>query len=228
MLVSSFFMTQLVYTETRELTGWRKAYDVFRFYFWWWFNHLYARIWFGLDIEGAEHIPSQGRAILVSNHLSFLDANIISAASPRKVSFMIAKEYYEMTAIKWMCEFLGCIPVNRSGEDIAAVKDAIRKLNKDFLIGAFPEGGISRSGKLEEPKQGIALIALRTGSPVIPVLLSGYRYQSMWPTFLLPKKVRITVGAPLEFPDEDAKNRESVARVTERIAQSIQELRERG
>jgi len=219
-------MRELVYTETRDLTGFRRKYDVFRFYFWWYFNHFYARIWFGLDIEGEENIPKDGRGILVSNHLSFLDANIISAASPRKVSFMIAKEYYEMTAIKWMCEFLGCIPVNRSGEDIAAVKGAIKKLQKDYLIGAFPEGGISRTGEMEDPKQGIAMIALRTQSPLIPVLLSGYRYQSMWATFFLPKKVRIRIGAPLEFPDQDAKNRESLAIVTERIANAIQELRE--
>ena len=221
-------MTELVYTETRELTGWRRKYDVFRFYFWWWVNYLYCKIWFGLDIEGEEHIPKKGRAILVSNHLSFLDANIISAASPRKVSFMIAKEYYEMPPIRWMCEFLGCIPVNRSGEDIAAVKQAIRKLKKDFLIGAFPEGGISRTGDLEEPKQGIALIALRTQSPVIPVHLSGYRYQPMFATFALPKKIKIKVGPPLEFPDEDAKNREGLARVTEKIAEAIQKLKESG
>ncbi|MCA9439852.1 MAG: 1-acyl-sn-glycerol-3-phosphate acyltransferase [Candidatus Omnitrophica bacterium] len=219
-------MRQLVYTETRELTGFRKTYDVFRFYFWWYVNYWICRIWFGLDIEGAEHIPTDGRGVLVSNHLSFLDANIISAASPRKVSFMIAKEYYEMTAIRWMCEFLGCIPVNRSGEDIAAVKGAIKKLNKDFLLGAFPEGGISRTGEMEDPKQGIAMIALRTESPVVPVLLSGYRYQTMLATFLLPKKIRIKIGPPLDFSGENSKDRESLERVTNRIAQSIQELRE--
>ncbi|MCA9413656.1 MAG: 1-acyl-sn-glycerol-3-phosphate acyltransferase [Candidatus Omnitrophica bacterium] len=219
-------MRQLVYTETRELTGFRKTYDVFRFYFWWYVNYWICRIWFGLDIEGAEHIPTDGRGVLVSNHLSFLDANIISAASPRKVSFMIAKEYYEMTAIRWMCEFLGCIPVNRSGEDIAAVKGAIKKLNKDFLLGAFPEGGISRTGEMEDPKQGIAMIALRTESPVVPVLLSGYRYQTMLATFLLPKKIRIKIGPPLDFSGENSKDRESLERVTNRIALSIQELRE--
>ena len=79
---------------------------------------------------------------------------------------------------------------------------------------------------MEDPKQGIALIALRTQSPVIPVQLSGYRYQSMFGTFCLPKKIRIKIGRPLEFPGEDAKNRESLARVTERIAKSVQELRE--
>ena len=131
-----------------------------------------------------------------------------------------------MTAIRWMCEFLGCIPVNRSGEDIAAVKGAIKKLNKDFLLGAFPEGGISRTGEMEDPKQGIAMIALRTESPVVPVLLSGYRYQTMLATFLLPKKIRIKIGAPLDFSGENSKDRESLERVTNRIAQSIQELRE--
>jgi len=219
-------MRKLVYTETRKLTGIRKTYDVFRFYFWWWFNQILCRVWYGLDIDGGEHIPSHGRGILVSNHLGFIDAHMISAASPRKVSFMIAKEYYHLKSLKWMCEFLGCIPVNRSGEDISAVKETIRKLNKDYLIGAFPEGVISRTGKMESPKQGIAMIALRTGSPVIPVHLSGYRYQDMAATLLLPKKLRIKIGPPLDFSGETTKDRESLERVTQRIARSIEDLRE--
>jgi 1-acyl-sn-glycerol-3-phosphate acyltransferase len=219
---------KLVYTETRQLAGWRKAHDYFRFYFWWWVNRIYTRVWFWLKIRGDRHIPTQGAAILAANHLSYLDANVISAASPRKVSFMIAKEYYNSVFLKWMCEFLGCIPVNRTGEDLGAVKDALRKLKSGMLLGCFPEGGISTTGEIEAAKNGIALLALRTGVPVIPIRLKGYRLQSIPRSFFTPKIASIKIGEPLTFEGVDYKDRESLTRVTQRIVDAIRALDEEG
>jgi 1-acyl-sn-glycerol-3-phosphate acyltransferase len=184
------------------------------------------RLWFGLSIEGAEHIPSSGAAILASNHLSFLDANIVSAASPRKVSFMIAREWYERWPIRWMAEFLGCIPVNRSGQDLGAVKTALKHLSKGYLLGCFPEGGISQDGEIQDGKLGVALMAIKAGCPVVPVRLSGYRYQSLAKTFLIPKRIRIRIGKPLVFEGLDSKNRENLERVTGELTQAIRKLGE--
>ncbi len=217
-------MPKLFYTETRPLTGWRKLHDMARFYWWWWVNRFYMRLFFRLEISGEEWIPSSGSAILVSNHISYLDANIISAASPRKVSFMIAREWYEARLINWMCRFLGCIPVNRSGQDLGAVKSALKGLSQGFLLGCFPEGGISVDGNLQEGKQGVALIALRSGCPMIPVHLSGHCFQSLPATFFLPKKIHIRIGKPILLDGEDPKDRESLARVTRRITDAIQSL----
>jgi len=219
---------KLVYTETRQLTGWRKAHDYIRFYFWWWVNRIYTRTWFWLRIRGDQYIPTEGAALLAANHLSYLDANVISAASPRKVSFMIAREYYESVFLKWMCEFLGCIPVNRTGEDLGAVKDALRKLKNGMLLGCFPEGGISKTGEMEEAKHGIALLALRTGVTVVPVYLKGYRLQSLSRSFFTPKRASINIGKPLTFEGEDYKDRESLARVTNRIVEAIRALDDEG
>ncbi|NUN95924.1 MAG: 1-acyl-sn-glycerol-3-phosphate acyltransferase [Candidatus Omnitrophica bacterium] len=214
-------MPRLYYTETQPLEGWRKKHDVIRFHWWWWVNRFYMRFWFRLSVEGDENIPTSGPAILTSNHIGFLDANIISAASPRKVSFMIAREWHDQTGVNWMCRFLGCIPVNRSGQDIAAVKGALKALSQGHLLGAFPEGGISESGEMRDSKLGIALLAIRSGVPVVPIHLSGYRIQSLPATFLLPKKLSIRVGKPLVFREEDHKNRESLERVTEAVSEAI-------
>jgi 1-acyl-sn-glycerol-3-phosphate acyltransferase len=217
-------MTKLIYTETRSLTGWRKTHDVFRFYWWWWINRIYMRVWFRLSVKGEENIPTSGPAILASNHLSFLDANIISAASPRKVSFMIAREWYEHWMIRWMAEFLGCIPVNRSGQDLGAIKTALKHLSKEYLLGCFPEGGISQTGEMQDGKLGVALLAVKSGCPVVPVCLSGYGFQSLKGTFLIPKRIRITIGKPLVFEGVDSKNRENLERVTSELTQAIREL----
>jgi len=219
-------MPKLIYTETRPLTGWRRTYDVFRFYWWWWVNWIYMRVWFRLSIEGGEYIPISGAAILASNHLSYLDANIISAASPRKVSFMIAREWYEHWTIRWMAEFLGCIPVNRSGQDLGAVKTALKYLSHGYLLGCFPEGGISQDGEMQDGKLGVALLAVKSRCPVIPVRLSGYGYQSLAGTFLIPKRIRITIGKPLVFEGIESKNRENLERVTRELTQAIRVLEE--
>ena len=217
-------MPKLIYTETRTLTGWRRTHDVLRFYWWWWINRMYMRLWFRLSIDGEENIPASGAAILASNHLSYLDANIISAASPRKVSFMIAREWYEHWTIRWMAEFLGCIPVNRSGQDLGAIKTALKHLSKGYLLGCFPEGGISQSGEMQDGKLGVALLAVKSGCPVVPVRLSGYGYQTLTGTFLKPKRIRISVGKPLVFAGIDSKDRANLERVTDELTQAIREL----
>ena len=220
-------MTVPVYTVTRELTGWRKTHDVARFYWWWYVNRLYLRLWRRISIEGEENVPREGAAILASNHVSFLDGNVLSAVSPRKVSFMIAREYYEQREFGWMCRFLGCIPVNRTGQDLAAVKGALKQLAQGRLLGCFPEGGISKSGELREARLGLALLALRAAVPVIPVRISGCKFcDSMWQTFLKPRKVSVRIGEPLRFPDLDPKDREALATVTERISRAIHDLGE--
>jgi 1-acyl-sn-glycerol-3-phosphate acyltransferase len=213
-----------VYTETRSLSGLWKIHDFFRFYWWWYFNRAYTRLWFRLKVEGAENIPTNGAAILASNHLSFLDANILSAASPRKISFMIASEWYHKTGINWMCRFLSCIPVNRDGQDVAAAKGALKALSQGLLLGCFPEGGIREEGVMEDSKLGVALFAIRTGCPVVPVRLSGYRLESLPATFFKPKRISVRVGEPLVFAGEDHKNRETLIRVTEEISQAIRNL----
>lgn len=219
------FLPEPVYVASVPLTGWRKFHDIVRYYFWWYANHIYVRSLFGLRIEGWENIPKEGPVILASNHISFLDANIISAASPRKIAFMIAREWYEMGAINWLCRFLGCIPVNRNGQDIAAVKSALKALSHGALVGCFPEGGISQSGELQEAKLGVALIAIRSGVPVVPVNLSGYKFQNtLIKTFFTPKSVRIKIGPAMCFAGEDARDRESLMRVSRQLEDALREL----
>jgi 1-acyl-sn-glycerol-3-phosphate acyltransferase len=214
-----------VYTELRPLAGWRRWRDIGRFYWWWYFNRIYTRILFRIRVEGYENIPISGAAVLASNHLSFLDGNILSAASPRRISFMIAKEWYEAFGVNWMCRLLGCIPVNRSGQDLAAVKGALKALSQGALLGCFPEGGISTSGEMRESKLGVALLVLKSGCPVIPVRLAGYRFQSsLLAALFLPKRVSAKIGRPLVFEGEDAKNRESLERVAQAISDAIRDL----
>jgi 1-acyl-sn-glycerol-3-phosphate acyltransferase len=137
---------------------------------------------------------------------------------------MIAREWYESRFIRWMCEFLGCIPVNRNGQDLAAIKTALKHLAKGYLLGCFPEGGISQNGDIQDAKLGVALLAIRAGCPVIPVRLSGYGFQGLLATFLAPKKIRIQLGAPLIFEEVDARERANLELVTNRITQAILSL----
>jgi 1-acyl-sn-glycerol-3-phosphate acyltransferase len=93
-----------------------------------------------------------------------------------------------------------------------------------MLLGCFPEGGISTSGEMRDAKAGIGLLAVRTGCPVVPIRLSGYRFQSMPKAFFLPKRISIRIGKPLRFEGEDHRDRETLVQVTNRIVEVIEEL----
>jgi len=219
-------MSKLVYTEIRNLSGWRRTLDFLWFHLSWRIIRTYLRLWCRLKVEGEENIPTRGGAILASNHLNFIDGLVILAVSPRKVSFMIAREYYESLWFGWYCRFLGCIPVNRNGRELNAVKKALRGLSDGLLLGVFPEGGITQAEVMADAKIGTALLAIRSGCPVVPIRLSGYGYQSMLRSVFTPKKVSVRIGTPLRFGGENHKDRETLERVTEEIARAIRNLKD--
>jgi 1-acyl-sn-glycerol-3-phosphate acyltransferase len=167
----------------------------------------WLRLIFRPDVEGREHLPAHGAAILASNHLSFSDSIFMPLMVKRKVTFVAKAEYFTGTGIKGFLTrmfFLGAgtIPVDRSGGKAAqaAIDTGLRVLREGRLFGIYPEGTRSPDGRLHRGKTGVARLALMAGCPVIPVaMLNADQIQ---PTGkLIPKvmRVKIRFGAPLDF-----------------------------
>jgi len=130
--------------------------------------------------DGVENVPTEGPAILASNHLSYADWLFMPLVVPRKVSFVAKAEYFTSPGIKgWLQKTFfsgtGNIPIDRTGADAAAgaLLSAKRVLGQDELFGIYPEGTRSHDGRLYRGKTGIARLALETGVPVIPVAVVG-------------------------------------------------------
>lgn len=159
--------------------------------------------------RGLQHLPGEGGALLVANHVSFIDPLLIYASSPRPVRFLVYRGYTRVPLIGWFVKKMGAIPVD--AEDSAASKRAALKAASDSieageLVCIFAEGAITRSGKLLTFRRGLELIARRAEAPIVPVALdrlwgSIFSFESgrffwKWPR-RFPYIVDLVVGEPL-------------------------------
>jgi 1-acyl-sn-glycerol-3-phosphate acyltransferase len=167
----------------------------------WRVNQFYARWWFRAQRDGPCTVPPTGPAILAANHTSFIDPVLLYATGrPRLICFLVAREYYDRPVTGRLLRSICCIATTRSGHDLPATREAFRRLDEGRLIGIFPQGRIALPGEHVEPHGGIALLALRSRAPVIPVHISGTRHSEsiLW-TFLRRHRARIRYGKPVDL-----------------------------
>ncbi len=134
------------------------------------------RIWFRIRVIGSEKIPSRGGALLVSNHVSYVDALLIGCATHRFVRFLMWKPYFEMKLLNPFLKLFQAIPVNPASpkQTIRALRDACAELKRGELVGIFPEGSLTRTGHVQTFQRGIErIIECSPQTPVIPVYLDG-------------------------------------------------------
>ncbi|MEM4409181.1 MAG: lysophospholipid acyltransferase family protein [Candidatus Caldarchaeum sp.] len=192
--------------------------------------NLFMRGYLGAEYIDAENIPESGPAIIAANHFSHLDGLLINAASiherRRPVVFLAAADVYNSNrAFRIMCDLVNCIPVKRDENDRAALLKTVRILKEGKLFGIFPEGQRSRDGSIGEAKEGVAVLALATGSPVVPVGISGtYEALPRKTRLIKPAKVRLKFGTPLYYPKERHPSPERVNAVKEEIMGEIKRL----
>jgi 1-acyl-sn-glycerol-3-phosphate acyltransferase len=185
-----------------------------------WFAIFAFGIFIRLRLRGRYNLPKSGPYILAANHLAWADIPLIVLHIPRKVVYM-AKEEYFSSKIAWLIRFLGAFPVKRGEADRQALRTAEEQLQKGNILGIFPEGTRSRTRTMAKGHAGLAMIALRTGVPVVPA--------AIWGTEHVFKKFRplvtITYGEPIVFKPKGKKiTREDIDEVTEQIMQKIAEM----
>ncbi len=154
------------------------------------------------SIEGVEHIPATGPAILASNHLSFLDHFFLPAYVDRPIFFLGKSDYFSGWQ-KYFFENVGVMPINREGGDAAerSLQKGQEILEQGKLLGIYPEGTRTPDGRLYRGKTGPVRLALRTGVPIIPVAMLGV-FDILPPGAKVPRlggDVGVRIGQPLDF-----------------------------
>ena len=153
---------------------------------------------------GVNHLPQRG-ALLISNHVSYVDAIILQVASPRPIRFVAYEEFHKKWWLGWALRILGVIPISSKH-----AKDAIRvvahELQAGKLVCIFPEGQLTRTGTLLGLRKGFELMARQGNVPVVPVYLDSlwgsifsfadHRYFWKLPR-RLPYRVSVNFGKPL-------------------------------
>lgn len=171
-----------------------------------------------MEVEGAACVPSRGGLIVVANHTSYWDPVIVGCALHRQVFFMAKEELFRIPFLNLIIRWLGAFPVRRGLADRKAYRTALLLLRRGQVVGIFPEGKRSHTGRLLPPQSGAAVLALRTGVPVLPVCIEGSRG--------LAGRVVVRVGTPLVFSVRSERDPDSISTA---IMQAIKALqREEG
>ncbi len=121
---------------------------------------------------GRENVPATGGVLLLSNHVSYIDAFVVYLASPRPVRFVVLESYANVKAIGWFLRLFGAIPIRPEKAKEAIVR-TVAALEAGDVVCLFPEGGLTRLGVTMEFKKGFELIARKANCPVVPVYLDG-------------------------------------------------------
>lgn len=189
-----------------------------------WTNLAFTRLYHKVTVRRPPCLPPAGPAILVSNHVSGLDPLLIQSCCKRLIIWMMASEYYDLTALGWVFRTVQAIPVDRSGRDLAATRAGLRALHSGRILGIFPEGKISTTRDFLPFQTGVALLAIKAKVPVYPVYLDGtQRGKEMVPAFLRPNRATVSFGPPVQF-DRSSTSREALETATERIRDAIKHL----
>jgi acyl-[acyl-carrier-protein]-phospholipid O-acyltransferase/long-chain-fatty-acid--[acyl-carrier-protein] ligase len=173
-----------------------------------------------IRVYGRENIPEQGGAILVPNHISWLDGVLLFATSSRQIRILIDADFINTWGATGLSKIMGAIPIRPTPKSTRrAIETAREALAAGDLVCIFPEGGISRSGQLQKFKQGVLEIQRGTGAPIIPVYLDelwgsifsfrGGKFFWKWPT-THPRRVSIWFGKPIVEPTDIHQVRQAV------------------
>jgi 1-acyl-sn-glycerol-3-phosphate acyltransferase len=192
------------------------------------------KLLFRPKIEGVEHVPASGGAILASNHLAVADSFFLPLMLPRRVTFLAKREYFTQKGIKGRFKKaffsgVGQVPIDRSSAAAAqaALDTAVRLLREGRLLGIYPEGTRSPDGRLYKGKTGVARMALEANVKVLPVAMFGTdKANPIGSKLWRPHRIRIKIAPALDFSRYDglAGDRFVERSITDEIMYELMEL----
>jgi 1-acyl-sn-glycerol-3-phosphate acyltransferase len=172
---------------------------------------LLVSVMYRVRKQGTERIPDSGPAVIVANHVSFVDALVLMAASPRPIRFVMDLSIFRVPVLSWLFRQVKAIPIAPAKVDAALMERAFARVSEELrdgnLVCIFPEGRITASGDINPFRPGITRILERDPVPVVPVALQG-----LWGSFFsrvsgaamtqpfrrgLRSSIGISVGVPV-------------------------------
>lgn len=191
-------------------------------------NEFISKFWWGMKRIGPSTVPRTGAVIVTSNHRNAADPLLLLAGMRYRIlSFMIAAEYANWPIVHYMVTAAECIPVRRGTSEIGPTRQAMRYLQGGGGMGIFIEGGIVEPGQTPKPKDGVAMLALRTGAKVIPAYISGLTYRKGVVHDLLTRhRACVRYGPEVDLSEfqHAPKNRDIIRAATRKIHEAIYAL----
>jgi cytidylate kinase len=187
-----------------KLAVWRREKDPFAaMSLYYRISHFLVRaffkIFFGLHINGEEHVRYRENYIFASNHISYGDPPIVGCALNREVWFMAKKELFRNRIFAWLIRTYHAIPVDRDEIDRKTLRLVMDKLEHGDSILMFPEGTRSKTGSIAPLKVGLGFIAINTGRSVVPIYVTGTN--RLGACMLRRQRLAVHIGPPIRIPD---------------------------
>jgi 1-acyl-sn-glycerol-3-phosphate acyltransferase len=192
----------------------------------WELVHTFFRVFFRLEVRGHANVPSEGGVILAANHVSVFDPPIVGVSTKRTLSFLAKRELFQSRLFGGLISRLNAIPVERGAGDRRALQRVLEALRQGEAVLVFPEGGRSRDGHLQRPKNGVGMIAVKTAKPIVPVYVSGTGHARR--TLLRQQKAGVVFGRPFGIEELSLTNdrRSDYRLVSEEVMERIRGLRD--
>jgi 1-acyl-sn-glycerol-3-phosphate acyltransferase len=185
-------------------------------------------------VRGSENVPRKGGAVLASNHLSFVDSIFLPLKVKRPVTFLAKSDYFTGKGVKgalirWFFKSTGQLPIDRSGGKASedSLNTGLGVLERQLLLGIYPEGTRSPDGKLYRGRTGIARMILEAQVPVVPVaMIDTDKVQPLGAKYPKIHRVGVKFGQELDFSRFAGMEGERVVlrAVTDQIIYRIKEL----
>lgn len=173
------------------------------------------------DFQGLEKVPRRGALIMTANHFNMADPPVLTAVMPRRIVWMAKRELFDIPVIGWLYHLFGLIPVRRFEADLSALRKAQQALKAGHMLGMFPEGTRSAGRGLKEGEPGTAVIALRSGAPILPVGIWGTENVKLPRDLFRRTSISIRVGEPYYLAATRRPSKQQVAEATEEIMRRI-------
>lgn len=189
-----------------------------------WIGHVFwiivSKVFFPCHVKGLENIPSGG-CILASNHLSNLDPMIVGISSRRRLSYMAKDSLFKNSFFSFVLYQVNAFPVKRGSADIGALRTALKRLSDGSPLVVFPEGTRKKGNTDQQIQSGIGFLAVKSGVPVIPVLIEGAD-KVLPPGVSFPRRHRVNV---VFGPAKKYDAQKEYSHIAEDIVGAIQSLK---
>ena len=180
------------------------------------------KLFFRLKVTGQQNIPLDGPFIIVANHSSLLDPVILGVSVRPKIIFVASAYLFKIRWLGYLLRKANSIPVQREN-DIKAIKQALKILQKGGVLGIFPEGGIDRQKNNLPVRAGAAYLATKVGVPIVPIKIKGAdKVLPRGAKFIRSlNKIEVEIKKPIYCSRQTHKNKEIIKRVVESYIKEI-------